>query len=48
MDQLRDDRVGNPVVDAGAEVDDALGEQSAVDVDRPLALVVRVVTYGIG
>ena len=38
MEELGDDGVGDPVVDAGAEVDDPVGEQPAVDVDGPLAV----------
>src|SRR4051812_195824 len=37
MQQLRDDDVRDAVVDLGADVDDPVGEQPAVDVDRPLA-----------
>ena len=37
VQQLGDDRVGDAVVDLGAEVDDPVGEQPAVDVDGPLA-----------
>jgi len=37
VQQLSDDRVRHPGVDPGAEVDDPVGEQAAVDVDRPLA-----------
>ena len=37
MDQLRDDEVGDVVVDRGAEKDHALVEQPAEDVERALA-----------
>src|SRR5690348_17242841 len=38
VDELRDERVGHARVDAGAQVDDALGEQLRVHVDDPLRL----------
>ena len=37
VEQLGDDRVGDAVVDLGAEVDDALGQQPGVEVEGALA-----------
>ena len=38
VQELRDEHVRDAVVDLGAEVDDALREQAAVDVDRALGV----------